>query len=103
MQAARFSGGPHNHPEKFEKVLLDFAKDQLKQQVIEKEEWKEKTCRQIYNDFLNSFADGLDERKKSLFLIIFPPFSSMEPSMARWVRFAKTAQMEESVADEKDL
>ena len=92
-QATKLTGGPHNHPEKYEKVLLDFARHQLKVLVAERQEWRRKTYKQIYTDFVQDFSSNLDEEKKSLFFVVFPPYQAIETMMIRWKRSTKNKQL----------
>ena len=82
--ALKLMGGAHNHGEQVERVLVDHAKHKLRIIVTEKQEWREKTMKQIYLDFVDSFAANMEEERKSLFSVIFPSYEKMQPIMRNW-------------------
>jgi len=83
-QALKLMGGAHNHGEQAERVLVDYAKYKLRIIVTEKKEWREKTMKQVYLDFVDSFTADMEEERKSLFSVIFPSYEKMQDNMRKW-------------------
>ena len=83
-RAEKLTGGPHNHGEMRERVMVDYAKHRLKLLITQGKEWRQKSLRQIYVDFVDSFPADMDEENKSLFSVVFPSFQAMELPMRRW-------------------
>ena len=86
-QPLRLTGGPHNHGEQRERVLLDYSRSTLKREHTKG--WNHKSNRDIYNDFINSFSACLDEETKSLFFVTFPPYKVMESTMLKWKKSSR--------------
>jgi len=55
----------------------------LREKVINKQEWKQKTLPQIYSDFKEEFYESLSPKMKDVFHAYFPEYSTLGLFMRR--------------------